>query len=30
VHCAIGDDFQPQPVPASFREVIDRFEQRQG
>jgi acyl-CoA thioester hydrolase len=28
VHCAIGDDFQPQPVPASFREVIDRFEQR--
>jgi len=26
VHCAIGDDFKPQPVPASFREVIDRFE----
>ena len=26
VHCAIGADFKPQPVPASFREVIDRFE----
>ena len=28
VHCAIGADFKPQPVPTSFREVIDKFEQR--
>ena len=28
VHCAIGEDFEPQPVPESFREVINRFEQR--
>jgi len=28
VHCAIGEDFKPQPVPTSFREVIDEFEQR--
>ena len=28
VHCAIGDDFKPTPVPASFREVITQFEQR--
>ena len=26
VHCAIGEDFKPQPVPSSFREVIDKFE----
>jgi acyl-CoA thioester hydrolase len=28
IHCAIGEDFKAQPVPASFREVIDQFEQR--
>ena len=28
VHCAIGDDFKPTPVPSSFREVINQFEQR--
>ena len=28
VHCAIGDDFKPTTVPASFREVINQFEQR--
>jgi acyl-CoA thioester hydrolase len=30
VHCAIGDDFRPVPIPASFRDVVDRFEQRSG
>ncbi|MGA1203829.1 MAG: acyl-CoA thioesterase [Planctomycetota bacterium] len=25
-HCAIGEDFQPIPVPEHFREVISRFE----
>lgn len=28
VHCAIGDDFKPTPVPSSFREVINQFEKR--
>ena len=28
VHCAIGEDFKPTPVPESFRDVINRFEQR--
>lgn len=27
VHCAIGPDFRPMPVPQSFRETIDAFEQ---
>ncbi|MCR9248719.1 MAG: acyl-CoA thioesterase, partial [bacterium] len=26
VHCAIGDDFRPMPVPPSFRETIEQFE----
>ena len=30
VHCAITEDYQPMPVPTSFRETIDRFEQRTG
>lgn len=27
VHCAIGEDFRPVSVPASFRKVIDAYEQ---
>lgn len=28
VHCAIGKDFRPVPVPDSFRQTIDKYEQR--
>ena len=28
VHCAIGEEFRPMPVPKSFRETIHRFEGR--
>lgn len=28
VHCAIGDDFRPMPIPDSFRKVVDRYEHR--
>ncbi|MEC7585161.1 MAG: thioesterase family protein [Planctomycetota bacterium] len=28
VHCAIGADFRPVPVPDSFRQTIDKYEQR--
>lgn len=28
VHCAVGEDFKPMPVPDAFRQTIDRFEQR--
>ena len=26
VHCAIGDDFRPVPIPDSFRRVVERYE----
>ena len=28
VHCAIDTDYQPQPVPESFRKVIEAYEGR--
>lgn len=28
VHCAIDADFRPAPVPSSFRQTIDKYEQR--
>jgi acyl-CoA thioester hydrolase len=30
VHCAIGEDFRPVPIPESFRDVVEQFEQRAG
>ena len=30
VHCAISDEFQPVPIPAAFRSVVDRYEQHQA
>ena len=30
VHCAIGDDFRPVPIPDSFRAVVERYEQREA